>query len=194
MNSKLLGLSLAPVLALMLSGCPALFIGGAATTIGVLHDRRSAGTIIDDQGIELAIYSAIAADANLARGANISVNSYNRVVLLSGQVMEPVQAQQAESLAARAGNVRRVFNELVVAPPQSWSNTGTDALISSMVKGALFQVQGLDDFDPTRVKVTTDNGTVYLMGLLRADEAEAVTATVRRVNGVQRVVKLFEYI
>lgn len=187
-------LLLAAVLATSLSGCTALFLGGAATTIGVIHDRRSAGTILDDRTIELTIYGRIANDPQLARGANISVSSYNNVVLLSGQVIDPGQRQRAQDIAANAANVRRVFNELEVAPPANWSNTGTDALISSMVKGSLFQVQGLADFDPTRVKVVTDKGTVYLMGLLRPEEADAVTATVRRVNGVQRVVKLFEYI
>jgi len=187
-------LLLAAVLATSLSGCTALFLGGAATTIGVIHDRRSAGTILDDRTIELTIYGRIANDPQLARGANISVSSYNNVVLLSGQVIDPGQRQRAQDIAANAANVRRVFNELEVAPPANWSNTGTDALISSMVKGSLFQVQGLADFDPTRVKVVTDRGTVYLMGLLRPEEADAVTATVRRVNGVQRVVKLFEYI
>jgi osmotically-inducible protein OsmY len=187
-------LLLAAVLATSLSGCTALFLSGAATTIGVIHDRRSAGTILDDRTIELTIYGRIANDPQLARGANISVSSYNNVVLLSGQVIDPGQRQRAQDVAANAANVRRVFNELEVAPPANWSNTGTDALISSMVKGSLFQVQGLADFDPTRVKVVTDRGTVYLMGLLRPEEADAVTATVRRVNGVQRVVKLFEYI
>jgi len=194
MIKGLAGLLLLATSMVSLSGCTALFLGGAATTLGVIHDRRSAGTILDDRAIELTVYSRIADEPQLARSANISVTSYNNVVLLSGQVTDPAQRQRAEAIAANANQVRHVFNELEVAPPANWSNTGTDALISSMVKGSLFQIGGLPDFDPTRVKVVTDRGTVYLMGLVKPEEAEAVTATVRQVNGVQRVVKLFEYI
>jgi osmotically-inducible protein OsmY len=89
--------------------------------------------------------------------------------------------------------VRKVYNEVEIAAPSAMSQRSADTWITTKVKTALLDVEGLEIFDSTRVKVVTERGVVYLMGLLTRDEAELVTETVRRVAGVQRVVRLFEY-
>lgn len=179
-----------------LSGCAGLIMGGAtagvATGAAMAHDRRTVGTIVEDQAIELKAYDAL--NQELAQRSHINVTSYNNVVLLSGEVPTPQLRRRAEEIATGIDKVRHVHNELTIAPPSSFASRSTDTWITTKVKTALLQVDGIPDFDPSRVKVVTERGVVYLFGLLRPREAEAVTRTIRRVGGVQKVVKLFEYI
>jgi osmotically-inducible protein OsmY len=178
-----------------LTGCAGVVIGGAAVgAASIAHDRRSTGTIVEDQSIEFKVFDQLSKDEELAKNSHINVTSYNKAVLLSGEVATPKQQQKAEDIVRRVENVKYVHNELIIAPPSSLSERSNDALITSKVKASLFQIDGIADFDPTRVKVVTERGTVYLFGLLTQAEAEAVTSTVRRVASVQKVVKLFEYI
>lgn len=181
-----------------LTGCAGLIMGGAtagvATGAAMAHDRRTVGTIVEDQAIELKAYDALSQDQELAQRGHLNVTSYNNVVLLSGEVPTPALRKRAEDIVSGIDKVRHVHNELAVAPPSSLASRSSDTWITTKVKTALLQVDGIQDFDPTRVKVVTERGIVYLLGLLRPREAEAVTRTVRRVSGVQKVVKLFEYI
>ena len=177
----------------IISGCAGLAIGGAATGASVAHDRRTAGTMVEDQAIEFKAIDALSKDPAFDN-AHINVTSYNMAVLLSGEVRTPELRRRAAQIVKRIDKVSKVYNELAVAPASSLASRGTDTWITTKVKTSLFQVDGFPDFDPTRVKVVTERGIVYLMGLLRPREAEAVTSTVRRVGGVQKVVKLFEYI
>ncbi|RMG28800.1 MAG: BON domain-containing protein [Gammaproteobacteria bacterium] len=180
---------------MLLVGCAPLVVGGAAaTTAEVAHDRRTAGTVIDDQAIELKAFRAIHKDKTLASQSHISVTSYNLNVLLTGETPTEALRQRAAEIVRRIPRVRRVYNELVVAGPSSLTSRSNDTLITTKVKLALFHIKGLKGFDPTRVKVVTERGNVYLMGLLTHEEADAVAETARRVGGVQRVIKLFEYI
>jgi osmotically-inducible protein OsmY len=177
-----------------LSGCVSLLVGGAAATAVVGHDRRTTGTIWEDQAIELKVYDALSKDSLLQGRSHISVTSYNTAVLLTGEVATPELSQRAGDIARQTEKVKYVHNELRVGPPSTLSSRSADAAITAAVKTALFQVDGIRDFDPTRVKVVTERGEVYLFGLLTPSEAEKVTEVVRRVNGVQKVVTLFEYI
>jgi osmotically-inducible protein OsmY len=178
-----------------LTGCAGVVIGGAAVgAASIAHDRRSTGTIVEDQSIEFKVFDQLSKDEELAKNSHINVTSYNKAVLLSGEVVTPKQRQKAEDIARRVENVKHVHNELVIAPPSSLSERSNDTLLTSKVKASLFEIDGIAGFDPTRVKVVTERGTVYLFGLLTQAEAEATTSTVRRVAGVQKVVKLFEYI
>ena len=196
LRSSLSLLYLGSALALgSLTGCAPLVVGGAAaTTATVVHDRRTAGTIIEDQAIELKAARAIRRDKELASQSHINVTSYNMVVLLSGETPTEALRQRAVEIVRRIPKVRRVYNELAVAGPSSLTSRSNDALITAKVKLALFHIKGLEGFDPTRVKVVTERGNVYLMGLLTHREAESVAEAARRVSGVQRVIKLFEYI
>ena len=185
--------ALGMALALFLNGCAGLLVGGAATGVTVVHDRRTAGTVIDDQTIELKLQDAL--NQQLPPGNHISVTSYNGAALLTGQVISAPARQQAEEIARRIDPpVREVYNELVIGPTLSLSVQGNDALLTTKVKTSLFQINNLPDFDPSRVKVVTENGVVYLLGLVRPVEADAAAEIASRVAGVRQVVTIFEYI
>lgn len=186
--------ALALALALALSGCAGILVGGAATGVSMVHDRRTAGAVVDDQTIELKLYDAL--NRQLPPGNRISVTSYNGAVLLSGEAVSEEARQRAGVIASHFNPppVRMAHNELVVGAPSPLSVQSNDALLTTKVKAALFQINTIPDFDPTRVKVVTDRGVVYLLGLVRPNEADAAAGVVSQVGGVQRVVTLFEYI
>jgi osmotically-inducible protein OsmY len=185
---------LAGALSASLSGCGAVIVGGTATAASVVHDRRTAGTVVEDQAIELKAYEALDREPQRMADAHVSVTSYNNVVLLSGEVPDLQTRQWIEEQVRQVEKVRKVHNELVVAPPSSLANRSNDAWITTKVKTSLIQISGLPDFDPTRVKVVTERGSVYLMGLVSQAEGEASASVARQVSGVQRVIKLFEYL
>lgn len=177
----------------LLQGCAGAIVAGGATAANIAHDRRTAGSFIEDQNIELKASSNLASDKELERQTHINVISYNQVVLLTGQAPSAELRSRAESLVRTVPKVRRVHNEIQVASPNALTARSSDTWITSKVKVRLFRIK-MEDFDPTRVKVTTSNGTVYLMGLITRAEADAVVDVVRKVEGVQRVVKIFEYV
>ena len=178
----------------LLGGCAAVIVGGAAIGASAVHERRSVSTMMDDEGIEWKVGSALSGDKSLDSQSHINVISVNGVVLLVGQTPTAALHQQATNLAQGVENVRIVHNELVIAAPNSYMTRTSDSYITSKVKTSLFNVKGHDDFDPTRVKVVTENGTVYLMGILYRSEAAGAARQASRVGGVQKVVKLFEYL
>ncbi len=194
MHPTLTCLVLAAIL-VPLAGCAPVVVGGAAATGIVLQDRRTAGTIIDDEAVELKAAARIAKDPELHNG-HVSVTSFNGIVLLSGQAPTEEAKARATEIVRRIPKVRRVYNELAVAAPNSMMVRTSDTLLTAKVKTRLFKVKGpgLEKFSPLRVKVVTENGTVYLMGLVRHREADAATEAARRIKGVQRVVRLFEYL
>ena len=175
-----------------LTGCAGLLLGGAAVGVSVAHDRRTTGTVVDDQTIELKLQGAL--NQQLPPGNHINVTGYNSTVLLSGEVISEAVRQQAEMIARGIDPpVREVYNELVVAPASTLSSRSNDVLLAAKVKTALFQIS-ITDFDPTRVKVVTERSVVYLIGLVRPNEADEVARVASQVGGVQQVVTLFEYI
>ena len=178
------------------SACAPLLVGGAVAGGAILlHDRRTTGTIWEDQTIEWKAATAIAKDPELSNPerANVSVTSYNRVVLLSGEVATPELRQQAAEIVRYVPEVERVYTELVIAPTSTPVDRAADAALTAQVKASLLQID-LPGFDPTRIKVVTSAGTVYLLGLVKPAEADTVVDTVKYVSGVRQVVKLFEYI
>ncbi|MFQ5643449.1 MAG: BON domain-containing protein [Thiogranum sp.] len=180
--------------ALLLNGCvPVVVVGGAAATAAVVHDRRTTGSIVEDEAIELRVINALSKDKELSKQSHINVTSYNYMVLLSGETPSEAFRTRAGEIARAQKQVRRVHNELVIAAPSSMMTRSSDALITTKVKSALFKVK-YSGFDPSRVKVVTENGTVYLMGLLHRKEAEEVTEQARRISGVQRIVTLYQYL
>lgn len=181
------------LLALLLGGCGAVVIGGAVATANVAHDRRTAGTLVEDQKILLEAISMRDADDALKKQANVGIDVFNLQVLLTGQAENFEVVEAFRQRVAGIQRVRAVFNEVTVGAESTWSEATADAYLTARVKVALFNVK-IDGFDPTRVTVTSSQGSVYLMGLLTPTEADAVTEEVRFVSGVKRVVKLFEYI
>lgn len=176
----------------LLQGCAVLVVGGAAAgTAAVIHDRRHYSDIYKDQEIEILAGRALARDA-LVRDSRVSVTSYNRKVLLTGQVRSPEVAARATELVSTTPKVELVIDELVIGPNVSLPQQSKDTWITSQAKVALAKVK-LPDFDPTRVKVVTEDGVVFLMGLVSPKEGDAAAEQVRFVPDVKRVVKLFEY-
>lgn len=181
------------VLAGLLSGCTAVVVGGAATGAAVAHDRRTSGTVVDDQEIELRAVKLRVDHPEIRARSNISVTSYNLKVLLTGQAESAEVAQRFASMVAQLPRVAHVYNEVQIGAESTWSDAASDTYLTSRVKLALFDV-GVEGFDPLRVKVVTSKSTVYLMGLVTPAEAEAITDKVRFLSGVDRVVRLFDYI
>jgi len=181
------------VTASLLHGCGPLVVGGVAAGAATLYDRRPYYVVIDDQQIELAAINALLQDSSIAGHSRISVTSYNHTVLLAGQADTAEVAERATRRVSRLPRVARVVDEIVVGPPLGLARKSEDAYLSSRAKIALADVD-LPDFNPTRVKIVTEDAVVYLMGLVTPDEATAAAEKVRYVPGVKRVVKLFEYI
>ena len=173
----------------LLGGCALALMGGAATT-GVLlaEDRRTVGTVAEDQGIELKASSRI---GERVRDAHLNITSYNRMVLLTGEVPSAAARADAERVARAVENVRGVFNELQVSGNSALSVRTNDAFLTSKVKARFLDGQ---KFNPVHVKVVTENSVVYLMGLVKRGEADAATDVARTTGGVQKVVRVFEYL
>lgn len=178
----------------LLAGCAELVVGGAATGVSLAHDRRSAGTVIDDQTIELKAADLLYQDQELSGQSHISVTCYNYVVLMTGETPTPELRARAEQALRGLDKVRRIHNELEIAAPSSMSARGSDALLTTRVKATLLNIKSIKGFDPTRVKVVSERGIVYLMGLVTRLEADAATEVTRGIKGVQRVIRIFEYI
>ena len=178
----------AALLATTLAGCAPLIVGGAAVgTALMVTDRRTSGAVIDDEAIELR--SAARLREAMGDRAHVNVTSYNRQVLLTGEVPSEAVRQQAEQIVARVDNVRGIVNELAVMAPTSLPQRSGDALITGKVRASLVDAS---DLQANAFKVVTERGTVYLMGRVTAREAERATSIARQIGGVQRVVRIFE--
>ncbi len=175
----------------LLGGCAAVVVGGAATGAGVVHDRRTSGVIVDDQAIKLKLMDFISKHEDIASRSSISVTSYNLSVLLAGTAENNSIRQRVADYASSLQRVKRVYNEIAIGPRLPLKTDAADAYLTSKIKVKLFGIK-LESFDPTRVKVLTSDGVVYLMGLLTPKETETVVDLVRHIDGVQRVVKLFD--
>jgi len=187
---RLATLTLAATLSgLMLTACAPLIVGGAALGALVASDRRTSGTQIEDESIELRAASRLR--EAFGERAHINVTSYNRLVLLTGEVPSEQVKQQAEQIASRVENVRSIVNELAVTGVTTLTQRSADALITGQVKASLVDAA---DLQVTAFKVLTERGTVYLLGLVTQREAERATQIARGVRGVQRVVRVFEVI
>lgn len=175
-------------------GCAPVVVGGAASTGVALHDRRTVGTFVDDQGIELKARLAVHENEELSSQIHISIVSINGVVLMAGQAPTEALRQQAQDIVAATDKVRLVHNEMTIAAPNSLMTRSSDTLITAKVKTALFKIDNIEGFDPTRIKVVTEDGVVYLMGIVYRNEAEAASEQARQVSGAEKIVKLFEYL
>jgi len=176
--------------AVILQGCvEALLVGGVATSLVIATDRRQAEVMFADQRIEFSAGSQIG-DALKGQG-HVNVTSYNYTVLLTGEVPTAKVKAEAEKVASELPHVRSVVNELQIAGTSSAASRSNDAYITSKVKGNFL---GNGKFRPNDVKVVTEAGTVYLLGLVTREEADAATDITRGTGGVQKVVRVFEYI
>lgn len=176
-----------------LGGCFLAVAGGAAVGAGAAHDRRGIGTWADDKRIYLGAYDALNKDKELALKNHVIIVVYNGVMLLVGEVRTPELKRRAERLVSGFEGTRRIVNELEIREPEGFWSRRADNTMTLRVKAALLDLTSLPGFDPTRVNVTTAHRVVYLMGRVSHEEDTAVTGVAREVNGVDRVVKAFEY-
>lgn len=176
---------------LLLQACATAVITGAATGVSLAHDRRTTGSVIDDQGIEFKAASTIYKNKVIYDQSHINVTSYNGTVLLTGETLSDQLKQQAYDLVRDIPKVHTIHNELNIAAPSALTSRSSDAWITSKVKAKITAEKGLDPF---YVKVVTENGVVYLMGVVTRSEAEQAVLIASNSAGVQRVVKIFEYL
>jgi len=176
----------------LLTGCgaPLVLAGGDASGLATTKDRRDDGRIQDDKRIESEVQKKLATDQELSSNSHIKIASYNGVVLISGEALLPMYKAQAETVVQQTPKVRRLHNELRIAKPSDSSAQRNDALLTARVVSHLL---GDESVDPGSIRVVSDNATVYLMGLVKRDEAQRAVDVVRTTDGVARIVKLFEY-
>ncbi|MBB3143217.1 BON domain-containing protein [Halomonas organivorans] len=188
-KSRFLGLSLA--LMLTLSGCTTVSSVTHPGTINENYGERTLGTKVEDESIETKVaHNLGSTDARLS-DARINVDSFNGVVLLTGQVPSQELKNMAERVAGDVRNVRRVHNELSVAANLPASQKLSDTWLNTRIRTALVANEAIDS---SRLRIVTENNSVYLMGIVRRAEAERIVAAVRNVGGMQRIVKVFDYL
>jgi osmotically-inducible protein OsmY len=174
----------------LLQACvEALIVGGVAVGVMMAADRRQTEVMLADQGIEFGAGSKI--DEALKGQGHINVTSYNYTVLLTGEVPTAQAKADAEKAASEVPKVRTVVNELQIAGTSSTASRSNDAYITSKVKSNFL---GNGKFKPTDIKVVTEASVVYLLGLVTREEADAATEVARGTGGVQKVVRVFEYV
>ena len=177
------------VLTLGLSACAPVMVGSMVGGAMVASDRRTTGIQLEDEGIEQR--SASARRENFGDKEHVNFTSYNRQVLITGEVSSNQVRQQVEQLISRVENVRSVVNELAIGPATTVGERTSDVVLVAKVKAAMVDSE---DVFANVFKVVAERGTVYLMGRVTQREAQRATDVVRGVSGVKRVVRVFEYI
>ena len=172
-----------------LGACAPLMIAGVAGTAMVASDRRTSGAQLEDESIELRANARIR--DNLGERVHVNVTSFNRQVLLTGEVTAEKDRQAVVQLVERIENVKAMVNELAVMPMSNLSERSNDLLIVAKVKASFVDSR---DLFANAFKVVTERGTVYLMGRVTQREANSATQLTRNVGGVNKVVRLFEII
>lgn len=176
----------------LLQGCAApVLVAGAAGGAIAANDERSARSLVDDQLIETRAKDKLYEDPETAKKIHINVTSFNGVVLLTGETLTRQLRSRAINTIRHMDKVRRVHNEIIVGNLTDFKSRTGDSWITSKVKAQMLATKG---FKSTQVKVITEAGTVYLMGLVTRDAGSQAAEITRNVSGVKRVVKLFEYL
>jgi osmotically-inducible protein OsmY len=176
-------------LATSLTGCFPIVAGGMGAGVMMADDRRTSGIYIEDERIEFKVQSQA---SKLGDKVHVNAVSFNRVVLITGEVPDEATKAKVEKLAAEVDNVKRVHNELVVGRPSTLGERSNDVYLTTRVK-ARFVSEASKRFSANHVKVFTEAAVVYLMGLVSKEEAAAAAEITAGTSGVKRVVKVFEY-
>jgi osmotically-inducible protein OsmY len=176
--------------ATLLSACAPLIIGGAmAGTALIALDRRTSGTQVEDQAIELKAVSRVR--ETVGDRGHVNVTSYNKLALISGEVANEADKAAVEQAVARIENVRSIVNELAITAPAALTSRSNDSFLTSKVKASFVDAK---DLQANAFKVVTERGIVYLMGRVTEREAGRAADVARGVSGVQKVVRVFEVI
>ena len=188
-QSPLMSLLAAAALVSSLSACAPLMVGGAVMTGLVAVDRRTSGMQLEDEGIELRTYQGLR--RGLSENSHINVTSYNRQVLLTGEVASAADKERADTITQSQENVNAVANELVIQPVSTRTARSKDTIISGQIKALFVDAK---DLQSNAFKVITEQGVVYLMGRVTSREAQRATDIARSVGGVTKVVRVFDII
>lgn len=190
MNNKIYRIYISFTILILLQACAAAVITGGAAGVSIASDKRTTGTVIEDQSIELKAFKAFTDNKEISDKAHLNVTSYNTVVLVTGEAPTEALRREAINLVRHIPKVTHVHDEVAIAAPSSLMSRSSDSLITSKVKARLLadkKVKGLS------IKVVTDKGVVYLMGIISRQQARMATEIARETGGVQKVVLLFEY-
>jgi osmotically-inducible protein OsmY len=172
------------------SACVPLIVGGAMVGGGlVATDRRTSGTVVEDEGIELRASSRVL--ENLGERAHVNITSYNRQVLITGEVPSAQDKQLIEKIVSGVENVRNIVNELAVMGNSTLTQRTSDTIVTGRAKAALVDAK---DLFSNSFKVSTERGVTYLMGRVTQREATRATEIIARTSGVQRLVRVLEII
>jgi len=184
-----LGLAGLLAAAALAGGCAAVMVGaGGVAAVNALEDRRTAGSQLEDESNEMRAVNRIG--ERFPEGVHVNITSFNRAVLLTGEVPDAAAREAIGKIAAGLPNVRTVANELEVAGVASLTSRSNDSLITSKVKVRLLDAKRVN---PLHVKVVTEAGIVYLMGIVTEPEGTDAAEIARTTGGVRKVVKVFEY-
>ncbi len=174
---------------MLLTACIPAAIGIiAVTTVDLMKERRTLGTVIDDNLAEASILREVFADESLGRSVHVSPTSLNGVLLLTGEVATEQQKQRVEAIANSYQGVSQIVNQLDIAGKSSLTSRTNDALITAKVKTELIRNKIVD---ATNIKVVTERGVVYLLGIVTPIEGETAIELAKKVSGVVRIVKVF---
>jgi osmotically-inducible protein OsmY len=177
-------------LVVTLQGCAGVVIAGGAAAGSMANDRRTSGAYVDDEIIEWKLFDVLGGDEQIREQTHVNTVSFNGIVLLTGEVPDEAMRTRVNELIRGVDGVRQVHDETTIAAPSSFMSRSGDSWITTKVKTALMT----DDTGMgASTKVVTEKGVVYLMGLVSPEEADKLTEIARRVGGVQKVVKVFEY-
>lgn len=189
MKQLLVRMTCSALLATAAAACAPIVVGVvAAGTALVVTDRRTTGAQVDDQTIQLRVANELGASFK-DRPVHISVNSFDRKVLLTGEVPDEAARAQAAAIAAKSQNVRMVVNELAIAPPSSLSDRTADTTLSGKVRAAFINTR---EIAFNSVEIVTERRIVYLLGLVTDEEGKIAAQVASKVAGVQQVVKVFD--
>ena len=186
---------------LVLFNC--LLIGACSTTAKdheeiteqeLLHDRRTREAILMDKDIEAKAYSELNSDDDLVTQCHFTITAYNGTVLVTGEAPNEELKEKIISTVREIPNVKLVHNNLAVSAPSDDNSRANDTLITDTIRIAFKQIRTLPDFDPSMVKVITENGTVYLMGLVHMDEGPVVINVTKLQPGIKQIIVIFEYL
>lgn len=173
---------------LPLAGCELAVIGAASAAFSIAEDRRTSGTQLDDESIQIRAQSRVS--ERFGEKAHVNVTSFNRMALLTGEALDPAVREEIGKIALGVPNVRSIANEVQLAAPSSRASRINDEIITTKIKGRLIDTPNVS---LVHVKVVTEAGVVFLLGLVSEQEAERAVEIARTTGGVVKVVKLFEY-
>lgn len=172
-----------------LSGCVTAVVGGAAAGTAIATDRRTSGIYIEDTNIELKAERKMS--ETLGDDAHVNVTSYNRIVLLTGEVPDQAAKAKAETILKTMPNIRSIANELHIGPKTEIGDWSNDTYITTKVKANFLADKR---FSFNHIKVVTERNVVHLMGLVKTSEADAAVEIASKTEGVKKVIKLFEHL